>query len=712
MADISGRALLDALYAVEPVTPAWQKESTANIQREMERRRREEEARRRAQHGMYTTGAGEAALTALTGMAGSVPAGLAGLGTLAYTRDPEKAAQTVEDVQGALTYMPRTPSGMERLQELGNVFSTIGAPAEYLGEKTLQYTGSPAAATAVNIFADPINYIGTSAPTAAAKGAVRGAKAMGKEALRQIDRSMMGEGPLSALTAGPLYAVKPKGGNWLAGEVESTIEPLKSETVAGETPAERIPRHHALLNDPTLPAESRATVQRHLDDEINRATIDNWIDKKLGRYIKNEMGTPEDPVRRLAEQGILHYDPRPSRVHEANAALYRNMAGTEQHAKSDLATRWENISDAAIMPDRAEMHQEFASDRIREQNPWLAKVDPQSKVYSVGAPEASDLGFDHIVDVLKEDLATGRLTPEQLNKVSMEQAVRRTHEYNQELAKKAAEAKAAARADLPVYRAYPEGYRWIELNKPGSFAAESDAMGHSVRGYEPPKGHPDWTSGSGDSGSPYYGHGGWEAIKSGKAKVYSLVDSKGQPHVTVEARAGNDTPYDLWFRNRDLSDPEVMEFSSWLKKNPQLEGGLEDWYLRWADATGKQVPPVPFKITQIKGKQNKAPKDEYLPFVQDFVKNDNWHPIIGDFRNTGLFRVEPGQRLPGFAKEITPGFYTLEDFKRMAAENEMPQEIQDTWFNKLKDQSRYGYARGGSVHISDNADVMKLALLS
>jgi hypothetical protein len=69
-------------------------------------------------------------------------------------------------------------------------------------------------------------------------------------------------------------------------------------------------------------------------------------------------------------------------------------------------------------------------------------------------------------------------------------------------------------------------------------------MGHSVRGYEPPQGHPDWVEGSGDSGYSGYGLGGWDAIKSGKAKVYSLVDSKGEPHATIEV--GKNTYAPRW----------------------------------------------------------------------------------------------------------------------------------------------------------------------
>lgn len=155
------------------------------------------------------------------------------------------------------------------------------------------------------------------------------------------------------------------------------------------------------------------------------------------------------------------------------------------------------------------------------------------------------MNFDHIVDVIKEDLATGRLRPEKLNTLSIEQAVRRTADYDLELAKKMNAERASSRANLPVYKEYPdEGLKWVQLNRPSDFAAESDAMGHSVRGYEPPQGHPDWVEGSGDSGYSGYGLGGWDAIKSGKAKVYSLVDSKGEPHATIEV--GKNTYAPRW----------------------------------------------------------------------------------------------------------------------------------------------------------------------
>ena len=110
--------------------------------------------------------------------------------------------------------------------------------------------------------------------------------------------------------------------------------------------------------------------------------------------------------------------------------------------------------------------------------------------------------------------------------------------------------------------------------------------------------------------------------------------------------------------------------------------------------------PIYSLATTAKGKGNLKPHESYLPFVQDFVKSGNWSDV-GDIRNAGLFKVTPGQRLPGFSQEMEPGYYTLDDFKRIAAEKEMPQEIQDVWFQKLQ----RGFAHGGAVHISDNPDV-------
>jgi len=324
--------------------------------------------------------------------------------------------------------------------------------------------------------------------------------------------------------------------------------------------------------------------------------------------------------------------------------------------KSNAAKAWESISDQAIYGNTAESYrQPLTPSEIRQgyksvvdDNPWLSKLDPQTMVYRPeGTPQ--DLGFDHVLDVLRQDVAAGRIRPEQLNKVSVDQAVQRAAEYDQELAAKMNAQRAAAREGLPVHKEYPEGYKWIELNKPGSFNAESEAMGHSVKGYEPPVGHPDWVEESGDFGSLSYGHGGWEGIKSGDAKVYSLVNKKGEPHVTVEVKSGK--PWNersgIFYDNPEL-EPSWQKFSQEASLEEKAKGldrpsNYIERYPEWLKVNDpemyakhinvfEQSPP---NITQIKGKSNRAPKEEYLPYVHDFVKGGKWSDV-GDLYNTGL----------------------------------------------------------------------------
>ena len=105
-------------------------------------------------------GRAEAVATVGTGLASLVPAGLAGLGTFAMTQDPEAAAETVKDVQRYVTYAPRSAQGRENVESFAKAISPLGMPAKFLGNKALEITGSPAYATGVEIFGDPLNLLG------------------------------------------------------------------------------------------------------------------------------------------------------------------------------------------------------------------------------------------------------------------------------------------------------------------------------------------------------------------------------------------------------------------------------------------------------------------------------------------------------------------------------------------------------------------------
>jgi hypothetical protein len=584
--------------------------------------------------------------------------------------------------------------------------------------------------------------------------------------------------------------IKPKGGNWLGNLVDPSIQNLKTR---GNTTPEQIADFEAHLEkirpdyDLSNPAHVRELAQ--MEDAIqtfkNNRAINKWVDSNLTNYVKKEMGTPEDPVRRLAEEGIIHTPLRnePERLAHIRAIRQAEGFPAEGMGKSDLAKQWENLTDDSIRITKAGRIQDAANvaerldtakaemdlykkkidqdflarmsdhtgqkifspkeaelllnmpyiqkaeivgdtnfkdmqnnlyelmarvngfeKRAGELNPFVSKLDPETRLYSGTTHE---LGFDHIMDVLREDIAAGRIRPEQLNKVSMEQAVRRTYEYDQELAKKMDAARLTARAELPVYKEYPEGLKWVELNRPGDFAAESDAMGHSVRGYEPPESHPDWTKSSGEEGHSSYGLGGWEAIKRGDAKVYSLVDAKGEPHVTIEvgrapqsARGFYDLPSDIQDEIRDTSmnavrktdDPRLWDRNENLSDYgyQKLEQIKDEMARDWLKNNTQNKPD---RIVQIKGKQNAKPKADYLPFVQDFVRSGNWSDIR-DFQNTDLISADKIRQAGWDMTGVDKKYLTK-------------QEYDDLLLNELNKPK--GMKRGGVV-ISNNPDTMMLEL--
>jgi len=601
--------------------------------------------------------------------------------------------------------------------------------------------------------------------------------------------------------------VKPKGGNWLGGNmpsgsvgnVDKMLDRYKTTTVAGQTPAERIPLHERALLEPGLNDEGRATIQRHLDTTKGEAAVDKWIENNIGNYIKKDMATPTDPVRLMFErraqeiEGKFQVDMSRAERTRARAEaetdprrqanLMRQAAQQEEQAKfdrdfanenathlpreedrnlrlnsdreildnlknkrqqagfspegmavSDFAKRWENLTDEAIGINRAGDIQaqkeaisrsydaEFAlltkEDEIKEtfrprliekltksgnqisdkdldaleqnlpisqkaevlgeaeewntlrnnflserakvndnlfgaynNNRWIDKLDPETNVYSA---YIGDLGIDHVVDVIRQDVAAGRIRPEQLNKLSMDQAIQRTAEFNMEQAKKMAEAQIKATEGMPVYKDYPEGYKWIELTtpKPSDVLPEGWTMLEPKNGYmraSSPDGvkvigedmpnliknlyqrHPDAPGNprqvledalkyEGDT----MGHcvGGYcPDVIEGRSRIFSLRDAKGEPHVTVETQ------------------PKGAVFSDVAKHIGKEEAErLLDQGVTLTEMI-KNIPDFqyPQRIKQIKGKQNAAPKEEYLPFVQDFVRSGQWSDV-GDLRNTGLIK--------------------------------------------------------------------------
>ena len=101
----------------------------------------------------------EAAATIGSSILGSVPAGLEGLFTLARTGDREAAEARINEITEALTYMPSSQGSMDALQAVAGPLEALAAPSEFMGQQTLDITGSPELATAAELFLDPLNLL-------------------------------------------------------------------------------------------------------------------------------------------------------------------------------------------------------------------------------------------------------------------------------------------------------------------------------------------------------------------------------------------------------------------------------------------------------------------------------------------------------------------------------------------------------------------------
>ncbi len=476
--------------------------------------------------------------------------------------------------------------------------------------------------------------------------------------------------------------IKAPGGNWLSGSVEDALKGLRhkvdSVAFANYTPEQQA----SVLASGRLPR----------NDAIN-----SWIDKQLTKYVKNDMATERDPVRALAERGVLHYVPdreytttRPSLGTRVN----REHGGfsPEGMAQSDLAKYWENASDATVRPSTAGEHlndfsidgSTVAEDRIRN-NPWLAKVPPETSVHEIytgGSTLKRDAGFNHLIDELRNATNPNSGLPadlllkyDALDRVSVPQAVERVAKINawREAQKIEANAAKANNAATVLHKEYPEqGMKWVELKVgddaklPGGFSLEPEKFARSgeLAGYRvigPDKKSvafgkteaeaireanipalKDALKYEGDT----MGHcvGGYcDDVASGASRIFSLRDKKGQPHVTIEVNPGK---VDRGFLDSlpDPDHPKELEkdflgtnwtFNDYVNRHRSGNGDQESFALKALAQHGYELPPE--RVTQIKGKGNKKPNDEYLPFVQDFVKSGKWSDV-GDLQNSGLRR--------------------------------------------------------------------------
>lgn len=543
--------------------------------------------------------------------------------------------------------------------------------------------------------------------------------------------------------------VRPKGTNVIGGNIPESIsyqlKPLRLQTAGGTEPAEALRQMHEHYPEHVLATMEHGGqgARRSIATLEKYSALNNWIDRNLGNYVKKEMGTPEDPVRKLAETGVTHIQGMRLEPGEITRSK-RAEAGfpKEGFGQSPQARSWENLSDRAIddypagtiqaqagyVKDFEKLNEELNNlgRQIREQfinqktpmlisigetpesarkileaevadrtagelakhlsdpqvlkdylklkartnyardlldteyahilreNPWIEKLDPNTRLYTA---KTENLEFDHIVDVLREDLDSGRIRPDQLNRVSVADAVRRTYEYDQEMAKKAQKAQDELGSKLleeNAFISYDNGYKWVKLPDP----AESKQNRKLVQDIGCQGG---WCT-QDESNALYYGaHGEGNSL-------YVLMSPDKRVHAQIHVEAPeNPYPFASGEGFTKLSPQEKAQYSEyvrqWRQRNPNVRQLTdEDVHQALREAGVPEAPPT---IQQIKPRANSwqsrmvddqiAKNPDYQPTIQrmlaDFVKTTKY-PVEYDLENTGLIRFGSQYIMPDEAESI------------------------------------------------------------
>lgn len=548
---------------------------------------------------------------------------------------------------------------------------------------------------------------------------------MVEEAVRFMNPMMWGnplkiaQGPLGKVMAmmggdmsGGLGVIKGKGGNWHPELDPRTL--LQSAMRARNMS----PEDAARLG---IPPESYELAK----------TMDNWIQGPLAKYMMRDMATVDDPIRKLADQGILHVKPDELNYNIHNYGKWPYHGQTFE-GKSHAAKMWEGVSDNAIgTTPRWQLAPEPDASPFARENPWALDLPEETPIYSLmdsGPGVLDDLGLDQLTNTVYEALTEGKLRPEQLKSGSfgVEAAVRFADKVRKEkeAAAEAEALKALVNEATIEHKAYPEGYRWIEFKKPGELSPEEFEAANAHLG---PK---EWgvamdqyRRGSRNEGrnklqqalnaeGDYMGHcvGDYcDDVAGGKARVFSLRSPEGKSLVTVEARPGMKTLSEAeqaFYDEYDRLPRDMQELDEWGMEN-DIPIDAEDW----------GSAPQAWRIMQIKGSGKKDPMQKITPedlqqvqpYVQDFLNSQEWSDIR-DLSNAGLHDMRSlyGRDLPQGAKRfMTPA--EQQEFNKLYPDLES-QMSKDLKAGDWEPDEQIEFANGGLVRAPDYFDNLDVFL--
>lgn len=539
--------------------------------------------------------------------------------------------------------------------------------------------------------------------------------------------------------------IKPEGGIWDAASQNKLAEHLDK-----------------LKSYPKAKENLKTLHETYTEDEINaipnlntkisqiqkESALNDWIDSNLTNYVKNKMATPTDPVRLGIDERVkkmeLEYDANlekaksfDEKIHQAELSGDMRKAGFLKRDKDEFVQK---INDQYELDQKHIFHMEpnflglnaYKAPSLRTQSNMPAmgknlmsrqwedstdvaiaktnKITPHNeKEYGTTRDfEPDALGFNHVVDVIREDLMAGRLRPEQLSKMNIDQAVARVANYNKEAEKAAMKAEGYSMANnlqLPDTKQYDNGFKWVKL--PDANIGEKEHK--AVRQIGTQGG---WCTKDEHTSKLY------SSAEDGK-ELFALLDSSGRPHIQIQVvtppkfhTEGDlmqldrnrlqridssilDDYHDFFLKSGQRSPMYGKNFWSWFK-----EARPQQFEQMTRNTFGKEITEIkPFQNSWASNKvkafeaRNPNYRKELTPMIQDFVKSEDWsHVNTNDLRNSGMYLVDPDSDL---AKSM------------QAAGEQVPPYVTDKEMTDLQKQFKVGVfkSQGGAVHMSEGGVV-------
>lgn len=456
-------------------------------------------------------------------------------------------------------------------------------------------------------------------------------------------------------------------------------------------------------------------------DDAGQA-VHKWIDKNFANYMARQMGAEGDPLEpltggqtRMVVKQLRPGDAAKHLVGDGYQPPRQTYRGRRPDEEAALAAHRQRIS-------------EFES----SMPPWLKKAYDADKLASQHKPHLKPDQYFHdidyggwqtfmrdpmhgVLDYLRHRMTPNEqgivdLKPEQLARMSVPEAFKGSKDWHEMLARKAEEERDRAMQLGPwlkTHKEYPTGFKWMQydpnyvtkggdvkgengpLHKNGEFkstpeyeqmeaalSGEGESMGHCVGDYCPD-------------------------VVSGNTQIFSLRDPKGRPHVTVEVQpntpgiSGDILKDRYGARGADLWDRWMRHYQG---REPGNYENLWDVVKQHAPDIHEELMSAPPSIVQIKGKANAKPKDEYLPYVQDFVRSGKWGDV-GDLQNTGL--VNKWDRVSTSLPSEAPGEIWRNAKERFGSQQYWTQDEINNMIREEADKAGYKFAAGGAVRPPD-----------